>query len=351
VAAGTRFGSAKASRDTDPSGGGSTTEIVSDHMKHVALRDVHRTPHFHHIRRPRWEFLNGLLRSLLVLTVCGSSAHAGDATHGRVLFALAGGCGCHTPDAGPVGSGGREIKTPFGTFYAPNITADKDTGVGDWSDEELIAAIREGNARAGVESPVMPYYQYAGMADADVEDLVAYLRTLAPVRRENSVSAVTIPMPRVAYRLWRLFFAPRVARPANAPSEPVARGRYLAQNVAVCTDCHTPRTRVGGPNPDLYLAGTDCGPDGESVPNITPDPKTGIGDWSEAQIVHLLRTGTKRDGDDVQGLMAQVIHGVSGAPGFASAPESELSAIAKYLRTVPPIRNKIGDCDSRIRNQ
>ncbi len=106
-------------------------------MKLVALRDVHRAPHRYHIRPSGWGVFKGLLRSLLVL-VCGSAAHAGDAAHGRVLFALAGGCGC-TPDSGPVGSGGREIKTPFGTFYSPNITADRDTGVGGWSDEELTA--------------------------------------------------------------------------------------------------------------------------------------------------------------------------------------------------------------------
>jgi mono/diheme cytochrome c family protein len=295
------------------------------------------------IRSRPGAFVNGLLTSLLLLTVCGSAAQAGDAAHGQVLFALAGGCGCHTPDSGPVGSGGREIKTPFGTFYSPNITADHDTGVGDWSDEELIAAIRDGKARVGVESPVMPYYQYAGMTDDDVEDLVAYLRTLAPVRRENTVSAVRIPMPRLAYRLWRLLFAPRVARPANTPSDPLTRGRYLVQNVAVCIDCHTPRTRVGAPNPNLYLAGTNDGPDGESVPNITTDSDTGIGDWSETQIVHLLQSGMQPDGKIVQGLMAQVIRGVGGGPGFASAPASELNAMAKYLKTVPPIRNQIGD--------
>jgi len=282
------------------------------------------------------------LTSLLLLTVCGSAAQAGDAAHGQVLFALAGGCGCHTPDSGPVGAGGREIKTPFGTFYGPNITPDRDTGVGDWSDKELIAAMRDGQSRLGVESPVMPYYQYAGMTDGDAGDLVAYLRTLAPVRRENTPSAVTIPMPRLAYRFWRLLFASRAARPANVPSEPVARGRYLVQSVAVCTDCHTPRTRVGAPNRKLYLAGTNDGPDGESVPNITPDSETGIGDWSETHIVHLLQSGMKPDGDDVEGLMAQVIMGVGGGPGFAAAPESELHAIAAYLKTVPPIRHEIG---------
>jgi mono/diheme cytochrome c family protein len=294
------------------------------------------------IRSRQGKLVNGLLTSLLLLTVCGSAAQAGDAAHGQVLFALAGGCGCHTPDSGPVGAGGREIKTPFGTFYGPNITPDRDTGVGDWSDKELIAAIRDGKSRLGVESPVMPYYQYAGMTDGDAGDLVAYLRTLAPVRRENTPSAVTIPMPRLAYRSWRLLFASRAARPANVPSEPVARGRYLVQSVAVCTDCHTPRTSVGAPNRKLYLAGTNDGPDGESVPNITPDSETGIGDWSETHIVHLLQSGMKPDGDDVEGLMAQVIKGVGGGPGFASAPESELHAIAAYLKTVPPIRHEIG---------
>ena len=150
-------------------------------------------------------------------------------------------------------------------------------------------------------------------------------------------------MPRLAYRLWRLLLAPRATRPASGPSDPVARGRYLVESVAVCTDCHTPRTRVGASNRNLYLAGTNDGPDGESVPNITPDSETGIGNWSEAHIVHLLQTGMQPGGDEVEGLMAQVIHGVGGGPGFASAPEPELSAIAKYLKTVPPIRNKIGD--------
>src|SRR5262249_17424249 len=88
------------------------------------------------IRSRHAEFVNDLLTSLLLPAVCGSAARGGGGAHGQVLFALAGGWGCHPPDDGPVGSGGREIKTPFGTFYGPNITADRDTGVGDWSDQE-----------------------------------------------------------------------------------------------------------------------------------------------------------------------------------------------------------------------
>ena len=281
---------------------------------------------------------------LAVLSLEPATAHAaGDPARGAVVFAMAGGCGCHTAAEGPVGAGGREIKTPFGVFYGTNITPDASTGIGAWSDAEIVAAIRSGAARGkGVEAPVMPYYLYAGMTDGDVADLVAYLRTLAPVRRENRTAAVTIPLPRLAYRAWRLLFAPRAQPPAQPPGDPLERGRYLADHVAICTDCHTPRTRFGALDSALYLAGTENGPGGEPVPNITPDPDTGIGRWSENQIVQLLQTTMKPDMDNVQGLMADVVDGVAGGAGFSKVPESELRSIAKYLRTVPPVRHDVG---------
>jgi mono/diheme cytochrome c family protein len=281
-----------------------------------------------------------LLAALVWPALAGA---AGDAVRGRVVFAMAGGCGCHTPSDGPVAAGGRELKTPFGTFYAPNITPDPDTGIGRWSDAEIIAAIRAGETRSGrVEAPVMPYYQYAGMSDGDVQDLVAYLRTLAPVRRANRPAEVRLPFAHLAYRAWRLLFAARVTPAAAAPTDPLARGRYLADHVAICTDCHTPRDRFGAPDTTLYLAGTDVGPDGDPVPNITPDRATGIGKWTEDDVVRLLQTGMKRDMDNVQGLMGEVVDGVAGAPGYAQVPESELRSIAKYLRTVPPVRHQVG---------
>jgi mono/diheme cytochrome c family protein len=278
-----------------------------------------------------------------ILALASAAYAAGDPRRGEVIFATAGGCGCHSTDDGPVGAGGREIKTPFGVFYGTNITPDPDTGIGRWSDAEIIAAIRTGDTPGtGVQAPVMPYYLYAGMADRDVIDLVAYLRTLAPVRRENRAAAVRIPLPRLAYRAWRVLFAPAVTPPQQAPAEALARGRYLANHVAICTDCHTPRTRFGAPDGDLYLAGTADGPQGEEVPNITPDPATGIGKWSENAIVQLLQTGMKPNMDNVQGLMAEVIDGSGGGPGYAKAPETELRSIAKYLRTVPPVRHEVG---------
>ena len=156
----------------------------------------------------------------------------GDPERGRNVFALAGGCGCHTPEKGPVGAGGSAIETPFGTFYATNITPDREHGIGAWTDLEIEGAIRRGVLRDGsVESPVMPYYRYAGMADADVRDLIAYLRTLTPAPDPNRPHEVDLPLPRLAFRGWRLLFAPDLQAPAVAPAAGVERGRYRSDHL------------------------------------------------------------------------------------------------------------------------
>jgi mono/diheme cytochrome c family protein len=278
----------------------------------------------------------------VALGVPSSIRADGDAERGRVIFALAGGCGCHSTDEGPVGAGGRALATPFGTFYSTNITPDRDTGIGAWSDAEIIAAIRDGDARGkGVEAPVMPYYLYAGMADRDAQHLVAYLRTLPPVVRPNREAEVWLPFPRLAYRAWRWWYAPAASPPAEAPGDELARGRYLTDHVAICGDCHTPRNRFGAPEPALYLAGTASGPDGDPVPNITTDPETGLGKWTERNFVQLLESAMLPNMDNVQGLMAEVIDGIGGGLGYAQAPEAELRSIAKYLKTVPPVQHEV----------
>src|SRR5204863_2236804 len=132
-----------------------------------------------------------------------------------------------------------EVPTPFGTFFGTNITPDPDTGIGLWSDAEIDAAIRRGSSRdRGIESPAMPYYQYAGMADTDVADLIAYLRTLPAVRRPNRAHEGELPLARLAYRAWRLLFFRRGQPPARAPLADVERGRYLVEHVSLCVDCH-----------------------------------------------------------------------------------------------------------------
>ena len=281
---------------------------------------------------------------LAVVAALGDSADAaGDPQKGKMVFALAAGCGCHTPKDGPVGAGGGEVATPFGKFYGSNITSDQETGIGAWSDADIDAAIRQGFASGkGAESPAMPYYRYAGMSDADVVDLIAYLRSLTPVHRSNQPHQGEIPLARWAYRAWRLLFGRSGSPPASAPTTGIARGNYLVEHVSICGDCHTPRNRFGVPDRNMYLAGSQHGPGGHSVPNITPD-KTGIGRWDTADIINLLTQGMLPDFDNVQGFMADVIDGHGGGPGYKDAPESDLRAIAEYLKSVAPIDNRVDD--------
>lgn len=280
---------------------------------------------------------------VLLAALSTQSFAAGNPERGKVVFALAAGCSCHTPKDGPVGAGGGEVPTPFGKFFGTNITPDADTGIGTWSDAEIAAAIRTGYARdKGVESPAMPYYQYAGMSDADVADLIAYLRRLVPVHRANHPHEGELPMARLAYRAWRLLFVRTTVPPAVTPAEGVERGHYLVDHVSICADCHTPRNRFGAPDRAMYLAGSAHGPTGDPVPNITPHA-TGIGSWDLADIVTLLTQGMLPDFDNVQGLMADAIDGHGGGPGYKDAPERDRRAIAEYLKTVPPIDNKVDD--------
>jgi len=281
------------------------------------------------------------LRRLGALVLLAASLPAvalgeGDSDRGATLFALAGGCGCHTAADGAVGAGGGEVPTPFGTFYGTNITPDPETGIGAWSDAEIEEAIRRGFVRGrGVESPAMPYYLYAGMTDVDVSDLIAYLRTLPAVRRVNRPHEGELPLARVAYRIWRGFLAPGLPPAQPSAAALVDRGRYLTDHVAICGDCHTPRNRLGVPRQDAYLAGTRNGPAGEPVPNLTPH-ESGLAGWDEADIVQLLTHGMLPNFDNVQGLMAELVDGKAGGLGYKDAPASDLRAIAAHLRALPP---------------
>ncbi len=267
----------------------------------------------------------------------------GDAVRGKEVAAIAGGCGCHTPENGPVGAGGVEIETPFGVFYSTNITSDSTAGIGDWSDAEIEGALRRGVLRDGsVEAPVMPYPLYGGMADEDVRDLIAWLRRLPASATKNRLHEVSLPLPRLAFWGWRTLFAPTVAAPAKAPASGVERGEYLVHRVAICGDCHTPRNAFGVSDASNYLAGVNDGPIGK-VPNITPDPATGVGEWDEADMISLLQDGMQPDLDNVQGKMGDVVDGVAGGPGYFEARDSDLKAIAEYLKTVPAISHRVAD--------
>jgi mono/diheme cytochrome c family protein len=260
---------------------------------------------------------------------------------GRYLV-RAGGCvACHTDvkGKGPELAGGRAMLTPYGTFHTPNITPDKDTGIGAWSDGDFIRALREGLSPEGDHYyPVFPYPTYTKVRDEDMLAMKAYLFSLKPVRRENKEHNVGPPFGwRILLGGWKtLHFTPGVMKDDPGKSAELNRGAYLVEAVAHCGECHTPRNAMGALLPEMSLAGTLDGPDKELVPNITPDADTGIGRWTKADIVELMKTGLKPDYDDVQGGMEEAME-----YGLKYLTDEDLAAMAAYLKSLAPIWNKI----------
>jgi mono/diheme cytochrome c family protein len=259
---------------------------------------------------------------------------------GQYIFAVAGGCACHTDPKGTPHAGGRPFPIPFGTLYSTNITQDKETGLGDWTDQQINDAVVKGISRDGTKIlPVMPFEAYSGMAQEDLKALSAYMKTLKPVKKATPPLKTWVPFTRsLATPAYLKVFGRFSTPPPQAPKSGIERGRYLANHVSLCGDCHTPRNSIGAPKGTLYLAGASAksGFLGEDVPNITPDKETGIGDWKREDIAELLLTGTKPDLDNVQGLMAEVVE-----HGFKNMTKEDALAIADYLKSVPPIKNKI----------
>ncbi|MEX2222408.1 MAG: cytochrome c [Candidatus Rokuibacteriota bacterium] len=287
-----------------------------------------------------------LYLSILLLLVVVSDAAAQtreQIARGKYIFGAAAGCGCHTVPKQELNAGGRKYDGPFGTVYSSNITPDPTTGIGKWTDEQIITATRAGRRPNGERLiPVHPYTVFNGMAEQDLKDLVVYLRSVPPLNRGAPAKKITVPMfESVFLPAWLATFAAREMPPASAPTSGTPRGEYLARAVAHCGECHTPRTMTMAVDNSRFLAGAakGKGPEGSAVPNITPDRETGLGSWSEEQITDYLETGNKPDGDVSGGLMMEVIQGTSA--GYKDLTKADRQAIAKYLKSIPAVKNRI----------
>jgi mono/diheme cytochrome c family protein len=251
---------------------------------------------------------------------------------GAYLAAAAGCDQCHTDtkNGGAAYAGGRIMPGEFGSIATPNITPDRTTGIGAWSGTDFVRAMRWGIAPDGTHYlPVFPFADFAGLTDSDLADLKAFLGSLAPVRRAPSGAASLALLARARAAIGiALTAAPPAAAPPPA-DDLVARGAYLVATVGHCGECHTPHTWFGTPDRERLLAGSAGGLEGGKAPNITPDPATGIGRWSESDIVFLLKTGGLPDGDFVGGSMAEI------ARNTARLTDEDRGAIAAYLKTVP----------------
>ena len=293
--------------------------------------------------RLRWsELLGAAALALLAWDSTWAQAPAGRdlVAQGKYVFGAAGGCGCHTEKGKPVNSGGRKYDGPFGSVYSANITPDRQTGIGGWTDEQIVTAIRLGRRPNGERLvPVHPYPVFNGMAAEDLRALVAFLRSLPAVNRPNTPKQITMPLfESVFLPTWLTAFAPREMPPASAPASGLARGEYLVRAVGHCGECHTPRGVTQATDNSRFLGGTPKGPEGDPVPNITPDKETGL-TWSEDEIAEYLGTGNKPDGDVAGGLMAEVIEGT--AAGYKDLTKPDRLAIARYLKSIPTVHNKV----------
>ena len=278
--------------------------------------------------------LGAAAAALFVLFIAALPAHAqGDAQRGGYLAKAAGCVGCHTEtkqDAVPY-AGGRALKTPFGTFYGPNLTPDQNAGLGRWSEADFIKAMRHGERPDGANYfPAFPYPSFTQMSDTDMRDLWAYLRTLPASTRANQPHDLGFPYGwRWLVTIWKwLFFTPGPAAPDPKLNAVQQRGAYLTTALGHCGECHTPRNFFGAVKRDRFLAGGK-GPEGKNIPNLTP---TRLKKWGDGELKDFLTTGIYSDGDVPAEAMAEVIRNTT-----SHLTPADLSAMIAFLRVVPEL--------------
>jgi len=256
---------------------------------------------------------------------------------GRYVFQAAGCFSCHRNDR--TLAGGRPLVTPFGTFYPPNITPHREWGIGRWSEEDLVRALRMGLDPAGRHYyPAFPYPSYTRMTNQDMRALYAYLMTWPESARQSRAHEIQWPLSlRALISHWKQGrFTPGVAVVDPERSPQWNRGAYLAKALGHCTECHTPRGSLGTPDSDRYLAGACSGPEELRVPNITPDDETGIGLWTFEELETFLATGQRPDGCYTSGLMMEVL-----GTSCMGLTDSDRRSLAVYLASLPPIHHNL----------
>jgi mono/diheme cytochrome c family protein len=258
----------------------------------------------------------------------------GNARRGEAVFWAAGCASCHmaegaTGDAELVLKGGQKFPSAFGTFVAPNISQDKAQGIGAWDVADLGNALMRGVGRDGEHLyPALPYAAYTHMTRQDVADLYAFLQTLPADATPSAPHELGFPFNiRRAVGFWKLLFLRNDWVVAGDLTAPEQRGRYVAEALAHCGECHTPRNLLGGLKTAAWLSGAP-NPSGKGmIPNITP----GALEWSEGEIVDYLTTGFTPEFDSAGGHMAHVVE------NLARLPDTDRAAIAAYLKRVPAV--------------
>jgi mono/diheme cytochrome c family protein len=273
----------------------------------------------------------------LLLFLGASAAHAAtdkqafeEIARGRYL-AIVGDCaGCHNAPGGRPYAGGLPIETPFGTLVSPNITPDRERGIGAWSDDEFVNAMQDGTRRGGEHLyPAMPYTYYTKATREDVLAIRAYLETVDPVRNEVKVNQLPFPFNlRASMVGWNeLYFKRGTFTPVAGKSDEWNRGAYLVEGLGHCGLCHTAKNAMGGDETARALQGSAL--QGWYAPNLTSDPRTGLGSWSVDDVVAYLKTGHNNVSAATGPMSDVIVHSTS------RMTDADLRAIAVYLKGQP----------------
>lgn len=277
------------------------------------------------------------IAALAVALLAANAAAAADLQSFEVIargryLATAADCGaCHTKPGGKPYAGGVALETPFGTLVGPNITPDRDAGIGAWTDDEFVAALHDGRGRGGVRLfPAMPYSAYTKMSRADALAIRAYLETIQPVPDRIEPNQLPFPLSiRFNMAVWNaLNFTPGRLEPDPAKSTEWNHGRYLVDALGHCGACHTPKTYLGADKNSAYLQGGRL--QGWFAPNITADNRKGIGGWSIDELVSYLKTGANKDAIATGDMTEEIVHSSS------HMTDDDLKAIAVYLKSLVP---------------
>jgi mono/diheme cytochrome c family protein len=265
--------------------------------------------------------------------VPASLAKASVVERGAYLARAADCVACHTAQGGKDFAGGLAIRLPFGTLYSTNITPDKDTGIGNYTDQDFLNAVHRGTRRDGARLyPAMPFTSYHYITDADGLAIKAYLFSLAPVRAAAPANTLMFPFnQRWAMGFWSVLFSPDVRfAPDAAKSLEWNRGAYLAEALAHCGECHTPRNLAFALDNRNKFAGAVTA--GWRAFNISSDKTTGVGAWSDEDLAFYLSTGHAAGHGTASGPMGEAVD-----HSFSQLGPADIGALVAYLRSVPPI--------------
>jgi len=280
------------------------------------------------------------LVGLVLCSAVASTALAAEPSPELIAFGKtlveAGDCaGCHTADPAKPFAGGKRIDTPFGAIYAPNLTPDRDTGIGAWLDADFTRAVRTGTAPDGsLYYPAFPYPYFTRMTKDDTLAIRAYLGTLAAVTSRNKPPELRWPFGyRGLIRIWNtMFFKPGLFEPDQGKSAAWNRGGYLVTGLGHCGACHTPKNYFGADKTAQALSGSEIG--GWFAPRLDGATRTGLQSWSASDIAEYLQSGRNAK-SHADGPMAEVI-----VSSTSKMSDTDVRAMAVYLKDLPPVRRE-----------